>query len=111
MTINYRELVTGQILTASPLVYYAAPALTQAAIHACSVYNPTGAPVIVSLYRVPVAGSAGNNNQIASRTVAAGATVTLHEAINHKLAPGSQLFAQGLGCSLNISGVEYIQAT
>jgi len=109
--INYRELVSAQVLTAAAATYYTAPASTQAAIHACSVSNPTGGAVVVSIYRVPFGVVVGAPCLIGSRTVPAGATVTLHEVINHKLAPGSQIYALGLACTLNISGVEYIPAT
>jgi hypothetical protein len=108
MAITYKELISAQTLTATGVSYYVAPAETQAAIHAVSVYNPTGAAVTVNLYRVPVGGASGPTNRIASRLVGAGATVSLPDAINHKLAPGSQLFADGLGCNLNASGVEFL---
>jgi len=108
--IIYAELVSGRTLTATAATYYTAPTYTQAAIHACSATNPTGAPVTVNLYRVPLGGSAGFQTKIATRVIAAGATSSLIDAINHKLAPGSQIFADGLGCSLNISGIEYIPA-
>lgn len=109
--IRYAELVVGQTLTVSPLSYYTAPASTQTAVHAVTVSNPTGAPVAVNLYRVPVGGTPAPSNKIASRTLAAGQTATLHDAINHKLATGSALYADGLGCTLNVSGVEYIPGT
>lgn len=108
MGIIYKELVSAQALTATGTSYYTAPAETQAAIHAVTISNPTGAAVTVNLYRVGIGGSSSAINRIASRLLAAGATASLPDAINHKLAPGSQLFADGLGCGLNISGVEYL---
>ncbi|WP_315809455.1 hypothetical protein [Pseudomonas sp. C9-3] len=106
--IAYKEMVAGQLLTASAVAYYAAPANTAAAIHAATVNNPTAAAVVCNLYKVPAAGTAGGPNKIATRTVPAGGTVTLFDAVNHKLQPGTQLYADGLGLGLNISGVEYI---
>lgn len=106
--IKYTEMVAGQVLTATALTYYTAPASTQAVIHACAVTNPTGAAVVVNLYRVSSGTVAGAPTRIASRTIPAGQTMSLIDSINHKLAPGSQLFADGLGCGLNVSGVEYI---
>lgn len=111
MAVNYKEIVVAQTLTASPLTYYTVPSITQTSITAVSVSNPTGAPVLVRLYRVPVAGSAGATTLIATRTVPAGATLSMPDAINHKLTAGSQLFADGLACTLNISGVEFIPGT
>ena len=108
MAITYKELVSAQTLTALGASYYVTPASTQAAIHAVSVANPTGGAVTVNLYRVASGGASSASNRIASRLVAAGATVSLPDAINHKLAAGSQIFAEGLGCTLNISGVEYL---
>lgn len=106
--IKYTEMVSAIVLTATPASCYTAPPSTMAAIHACSATNPTGAAVTVSLYRVSLGGSVGTPSRIASRTIPAGQTLSLIDSINHKLAPGSQLFADGLGCALNVSGVEYI---
>lgn len=106
--ITYKEMVVGQTLTASAVVYYTAPANTAATIHAATVNNPTVAAVVVNLYKVPAAGTAGGPNKIATRTVPAGQTVTLFDALNHKLQPGTQIYADGLGLGLNVSGVEYI---
>lgn len=106
--IKYSELVAGAMLTGSATSYYTAPSATYASIHAVSAANPTGAPVTVNLYRVSAAGSPSSTNRIASRLVPAGGTVSIQDAINHKLAPGSQIFSDGAGCSLNISGVEFV---
>ena len=111
MSVSYKEMVSGQTLTGAPLAYYVAPSLTQASITAVSITNPTGAPVTVNLYKVPTAGAAGAPTRIASRTLAAGATLSMPDAVNHKLAPGTQIYADGLACTLNVSGVEFIPAT
>lgn len=109
MATNYREMIRGESLTANATTnLYAAPANTQAAIHAASVSNPTASPVTVSLYKAPSGGSASNSLLIARRLVPAGQVVTLHDAINHVMEPGSLLLASGLGCGLNVSGVEYV---
>lgn len=108
MTTKYREMVTSQTLTGSAVSYYSAPASTYAAIHAASLCNPTGSVVVVNIYKVPNGGSAGSPTKIASKTVAPGATISAPEVINHKLEPGTQLYADGLACTLNISGIEYV---
>lgn len=105
MATKYREMIAAQTLTGTAASYYTAPALTQGAIHAATANNPGTSPVVVNLYK----GSAGNAaTKIASATVPAGQTKTLYDAINHKLEPGQQLWADGLACGLNVSGVEYV---
>lgn len=108
MTTKYREMVAGQTLTGSAASYYTAPTSTYGAIHAASVCNPTGAVVTVNIYKVPTGGAAGSPTKIASKAVSAGATIAVPEVINHKLEPGTQLYADGLACTLNISGIEYV---
>lgn len=106
--IKYRELIPSQVLTAVATVYYTAPASTQAAIHQATASNPTGAAVVVNLYKVPSAGTPAVANRIGSRIVPAGGTVTLFDAINHKIEPGTSLAADGLGCGISVSGVEFV---
>lgn len=108
MTTKYREMVAAQTLTGSAVSYYTAPSGTSAAIHAASITNPTGAVVTVNIYKVPTGSAAGSPTKIASKTVGAGATIAVPEVVNHKLEPATQLFADGLACTLNISGVEFV---
>jgi hypothetical protein len=108
MTTKYREMVAGQTLTGSAVSYYTTPTSTYGAIHAASVTNPTGAVVTVNIYKVPNGGTAGAPTKIASKQVGVGATISVPEVVNHKLEPTTQLFADGLACTLNISGVEYL---
>jgi tagatose-1,6-bisphosphate aldolase non-catalytic subunit AgaZ/GatZ len=108
MTTKYREMVAAATLTASPVSYYTAPGGTSAAIHAASITNPTGAVVTVNIYKVKTGGAAGAPTKIASKAVGPGATIAAPEVVNHKLEPGTQLFADGLACTLNISGIEFI---
>jgi hypothetical protein len=108
MTTKYREMVAGQTLTASSVSYYTTPGGTYGAIHAASVTNPTGAVVTVNVYKVPAGGSAGAPTKIASKSVGVGATIAIPEVVNHKTEPGTQLFADGLACTLNISGIEFV---
>lgn len=109
MSIAFKEMIKGQLLDGTPTAYYAAPGATSATIQAATVANPTAGAVVVNLYKVPVAGSASGTNKIATRTVPAGATLTLNDAINHKLEAGTQLYADGVGLGLTVSGVEYVQ--
>lgn len=109
--LKYSELVASATLTGVAVSYYTAPGSVQVAIHAVSVANPTGGAVTVNIYRVSTGGAASAANRIASRVIAAGGTASIPDAVNHKLAPGSQIFADGAGCALNISGVEYTPGT
>ncbi|MBC8642133.1 hypothetical protein IAG25_35600 [Caballeronia sp. EK] len=108
MATKYKEMVKGVTLTASAVSYYTAPDLTSASIHAASANNPGGSPVTINVYKVPSGTSAGSATRIASKTVPAGLTAQFPELVNHKLEPGTQIFADGNGCSLNISGIEYV---
>lgn len=108
MSVAFKEMIKGQALTGTPTAYYAAPTGTSATIQAATVSNATGGVVTVDLYKVPPAGAAAGTNKIATRSVPAGQTLTLNDAINHKLEPGSQLFAAGNGLGLTVSGVEYV---
>jgi hypothetical protein len=107
MSITWKEMVSSAI-TGSAVTYYTAPVATAATIQAATAYNPTGSPVTVNVYKVPTARAADATTLICSRIVPAGATVTLNETLNHKLEAGSQLFASGAGCTLTISGVQYV---
>ena len=109
--IKYSELVAAQVLTAAAVSYYTVPAQTMTAIHAVSVTNPTAAPVVVNIYRGSSSVPAGAPSRIASRVIPAGMTLSMVDAVNHKFGAGSQIFADGLGCGLNVSGVEYIIST
>lgn len=109
MSTKYREMVAAQTLTGSAASYYSTPTGTYAAMHAASICNPTGAVVTVNIYKVQSGGSAGNATKIASKIVPAGTTISAPELVNHKLEPGTQIYADGLSCTLNISGIEYVQ--
>lgn len=108
MTTKYREMVAAVTLSGSPASYYTTPAGTYGAIHAGSICNPTGAVVTVSIYKVPTSDTAGAPTKIASKIVGAGLTIPVPEIVNHKMEPGTQLYADGAACTLNISGIEYV---
>lgn len=109
MATTYKEMIVGATLTAgSGSALYTVPSGTQAAIHAVSASNPGTAPATVNLWKVPAGGSASNALLLARRILAPGQVVTLHDAINHTMGEGSMLYASGLNCGLNVSGVEYV---
>lgn len=108
MSITYREMIRAQLLTGSAVAYYTTPTGTAASIQAVTVNNPTAGAVVVNLYKVPSGSAADGSTKIATRTVPAGTTVTLFDALNHKLQATTQLYADGNGLGLTVSGIEYI---
>ena len=109
MAIAWKEMVNGVALTGAPATYYTTPVITAATIQAATIYNPTGGALTVNFYKVPTARAADATTLICTRSIPAGATVTLNETINHKLQAGTQIFASGNGMTLIVSGVEYVQ--
>lgn len=105
MTTTYKVLVKGAALSGSSASIYLAPALTSATISAASVNNPTGAPVTLNVY---LGSAAGNSTKVVSKSIPAGKAAPVSELIGHKVEPGMQLFADGNGMYLNVSGSEYI---
>lgn len=109
MSIKYKEMVKSSTLSSSSANLYTAPAQTSASIQAATCYNTTLAPVLLTVFKVPANGAADTSNIICVRSVPAGSTVQAIEMINHKLEPGTSIYANGLGLTFNVSGVEYIQ--
>lgn len=108
MSVTWKELIKGASLTSGPVSQYTAPPLTSATVQQATVYNPTGGALTFSLFKVPAGLAADATTLICTRVVPAGQCVQANEAINHKAQAGTQLFAQGAGLTLNVSGVEYI---
>jgi hypothetical protein len=109
MTTTYKELVKGASLTGSSVPLYTAPTATSASIQAASANNPTAGVVTINVYKVPSGRVADSSTRIASKNVAADATAQFPELVNHKLEPGTQIFANGNGCALSVSGIEYVK--
>lgn len=111
MAVKWVEMASAVTLTDVEMTQYTAPVGTSATIQAVSVYNPTALPVTFVLYRVRADRPVEDAARICSRSVPAGTLIQGHEAINHKLEPGSRIMAVGLGLMLNVSGVEYVVGT
>lgn len=107
MATKYKEMIRGATLTGAAASFYTAPVLVSASIHAASGNNPTGSAVTMNVYKVGSGGAADATTKLISKTVGAGKTVQFPELVNHKLEPGSQIYADGLACTLNVSGIEY----
>jgi hypothetical protein len=111
MATTWRELVKGAALTGSPTSVYTAPALTFSTITAASANNSTASAITVNIYLVPAGQTVANAYRIASKAVAANSTGQFPEIVNHKLEPGAQIFGDGAGANITISGAEYVPNT
>lgn len=109
MTTTYKEMVKGATLTGTATTLYTAATATSASIQAASANNPTGGVLTLNVYKVPSGRAADGTTRIAAKNIAAGATAQFPELVNHKLEPGTQIFADGNGCSISISGIEYVK--
>lgn len=109
MATTYKEMVKGASLTGTSTVLYTAPSATSSSIQAASVNNPTAGVVTLNVYKVPSGRAADGTTRIASKNVAAGATAQFPELVNHKLEPGTQIYADGNGCAISVSGIEYVK--
>ncbi|GAA0532437.1 hypothetical protein [Pigmentiphaga daeguensis] len=111
MATNWKELVKGAALTGTAASVYTAPAATQTTIQAASATNATGAPITVAIYVVPSGEAFDAKYRVALCNVPAGGVSTPWQAINHKLEAGAQIYADGNGANLTISGAEYLPNT
>jgi hypothetical protein len=89
-------------LTASAATYgIVVPALTKRVIRSASVTNTTGAPVALTVYLVPLGGTAAAANTIISaRTIAVGETYNCPELVGKGINAGGFLQALGLNLTL-----------
>jgi len=109
MTTTAKRLVPGSVLTGSAATYYTAPASTRAVIKSASIVNTTAGAIAATVYIVPAAGTAAAaNTLISGLNVAAGATYSCPELINHTLGPGDFIQAMGSGLTLVVSGAEIV---
>lgn len=97
-----------QVLTGTAAAVYTAPNATAATITAASVWNPTGAPVTVDLFLLPLGGSAADGTHIDRQVIPAASASTMYNTINQKLASGASLYALGAGTTLTVGGAESV---
>src|SRR5258707_524208 len=110
MALNFKRLNDGDQLTVAALAYYTTPALTTTVIKKLTLCNTSGADQTATVY-LPVAGvAAGAANTLEyQRTVPAGKTIDITDAINHVLPAGASLRAlasAGAAITLLASGIE-----
>lgn len=101
--------IPSQQLTTSAATYYTVPAGTYSTISNLSLTNTSAAPVAVTVYNVPSAGSAGPSNVlVSSYSLAVGQTYVPPQAIGLSMAPNSTLQAiAATGAAVNIQGGVY----
>lgn len=110
MSVSYKRLIPGSVMTGAPVVYYTAPTGTvsrQAIIQRLIINNTTGGAVAIKVFIVPVGGAAGAASTIINQpALAANGTYVGWEAEGMTLQPGETIQAQGNGASIMASGNE-----
>lgn len=110
MAISLKRMVNGSQLTTSAVAYYTASG-AKAQILAMTLTNTTGGAVTATVHLVPSGGSASASNCILSaKSLAAGASYKVAEAIGQALEDGGSvqaLASSGASISLVASGIEY----
>ncbi|MFM0638080.1 hypothetical protein PQQ63_15365 [Paraburkholderia metrosideri] len=105
MAVNWK-LLAQAVLTGSAAAFYSPAAAKQGAIHTASAWNPTGAAVTLNVYLVPSAGTADDTTRVSQVSIPAGKSVPITDIINMKVANPAELFADALGVTLTLTGVE-----
>ena len=109
MTTTAKRLVAGSVLTGTAATYYTAPTGTRAVIKSAAIVNTTAGALAATVYLVPSAGAAAAaNTLISGLSIAAGATYSCPELINHVLGSGDFIQAFGNGLTLIVSGAEIV---
>lgn len=109
MAIVMKQLAGGTITNAAA-TYYTAAAAVKARIDAFTVTNYSGSAATITIWLVPSGGSAADTNIIVkTRSIAAGASGRILEAIGQTLEGGGTLQMQASANSaitVAVSGVE-----
>lgn len=106
MASTQNQIVAGVLLTSTAASVYTVPNLTTLSITATSVNNPTAnTPQTVNIYRVPSGGSADDSTIVAKLNVNNGTCAQIYGTVNVKAEAGTQIYADGDGCYLNMSGI------
>jgi hypothetical protein len=103
------QAITAAQLTTSAATYYTAPANTISTISALTATNTTGGAVTMTLHIVPSGGTASDTNKILSaRSIAAGESYVVAQAIGQTLEAGATLQAlAGANTSISLVGSVY----
>ncbi|WP_224030263.1 hypothetical protein [Paraburkholderia caribensis] len=103
--MNWNTL--GQaVLTGVAAAVYAPAAAKQGAVHTANAWNPTGAAVTLNVYLVPNGGTATDATRVHQVSVPAGKSIPVPEIVNMKVANPWEVFADGNGVTLTLTGAE-----
>lgn len=109
MAVTGKPLAAGT-LTTSAATYYTAQAAVRTRIDAFSVCNYSASAATFTIHLVPSGGSAGPSNILVSaRSIAAGASARVPEAVNQWLSGGGTIQAlasAGGAVTITVAGVE-----
>lgn len=107
MAISWLTLAQT-VLTGSAATIYTSPVGTQTSVHTAQLWNPTGAPVVVDIFVLPVSGSAADGTHVDRITVPATSAATSYGLINQKMSTGQALSALGNGVTITVSGAQSV---
>lgn len=105
MAVNWLTL-TQSVLGAAASAKYTPGAAKQGVVHTANAWNPTAAAVTLNFYLVPNGGAANDATRVHQVSAPAGKSIQIPEIIGLKIANPSQLFADGNGVTLTITGAE-----
>ena len=108
MTITWKTLGQAVLTAGNTTVYGPALASRRASVSAAQLWNPTGAPVTVSVYLLRSGGAVSDGTKIDSIVVPATTAKTVFGLINQKVEPGGSIVAVGNGVTLTVSGSESV---
>lgn len=110
MSATDKVLIEAQDCPVAITVLYITPASTRTKIDRFTATNTTGAPITLTVYLIPPAGTAGTSNMIVSaKSIAAGADEPITSPAGHTLAAGGAVavVASGAGLTIRATGREY----
>lgn len=108
MTITWKVLGQAVLTGAAAAVYGPTNTSTRASVSAAQLWNPTGAPVVVSVHLLTSGSTANDTNLVDRVTVPATSSKTVFGLINQKVNTGGSIMALGNGVTLTISGSESV---
>lgn len=102
-----KRIISGSILTGSAATYYTTPTGAKCVIKKLVFINTTAGSVSITVYLVPLAGTAGSSNTLTiARSLAANETWSCPDAENMVLEAGGFIDALGTGVTIMASAIE-----
>ncbi|MBN3848146.1 hypothetical protein G3N58_15095 [Paraburkholderia sp. Ac-20342] len=94
------------VLTGAPAAVYVPSLKKQGSVQSANAWNPTVAAVTLNVYLVPTGGSADDATRVHQVSVPAGKSLPITEILNLKIVNPTELFADGDGVTLTLTGAE-----